>query len=52
MGAVILYKKGRMGYLAVAPFRQNRLRGSRNHSANMMYDLLYIWSYMVKYVRI
>ena len=36
---VILYTKGRIGHLAEAPFHQNRLRDSRNHSANNMCDL-------------
>ena len=30
---VILDTKGRLGYLAIASFRRNRIRGSRNHSA-------------------
>ena len=37
--AVILYTKGRIGQLAVTPFHWNRLRDSRNHSANNMCDL-------------
>ena len=37
--AVILYTKGRKGHLAVALFHRNRLRDSRNHSANNMCDL-------------
>ena len=49
---VILYTKGRVGYLAVSPFRRNRLCDSRNHSGNLMYDLLYIRPYMVKYDQI
>ena len=32
---VILYTKGRVAYLAVAPFLRNRFCDSRNHSANM-----------------
>ena len=48
---VILYTKGRVGYLAIVSFRWNRLRDSRNHSANAIFDSLYIRPYIVKYVR-